>query len=96
MAYISVINSTWQLKGDFIVESASTILEESAAIPMESTALDIDFSGVSNVDTTALALILAWQRRAKEEYCRINFRNMPKSLASLATLYGVEAFLFKH
>ncbi|MDR3086786.1 MAG: STAS domain-containing protein [Azoarcus sp.] len=52
--------------------------------------LIIDLSGVTRVDSSALALLLAWLRQAS---IRIELRAMPESLLALARLYGVDALL---
>lgn len=53
----------------------------------------IDFSGAGKVDSSALSLMLAWRRRAQAAGRRLEFRNVPDSLTSLARLYGVDTLL---
>lgn len=54
---------------------------------------EIDFTRVGKVDSSALSLMLAWRRRALAAGRRLEFRNLPDSLMSLAKLYGVDALL---
>jgi phospholipid transport system transporter-binding protein len=96
MIYITAENNTWKLRGNLVVDKAETVLAESLALPMDDTALVVDFAAVNIVDTTALALVLAWKRRAKEEFSEISFINFPDNLMSLASLYGVQDFILKH
>jgi phospholipid transport system transporter-binding protein len=96
MIYITAENNTWKLRGNLVVDKAETVLAESLALPMDDTALVVDFAAVNTVDTTALALVLAWKRRAKEEFSEISFINFPDNLMSLASLYGVQDFILKH
>jgi phospholipid transport system transporter-binding protein len=49
----------------------------------------IDLAAVTEVDSSALSLIFEWQRAARQNNSRVSFRNLPESLKSLATLYGV-------
>ena len=49
----------------------------------------IDFSAVTEIDSTALSVIFEWQRAARQKKLHISFRNLPDSMKSLATLYGV-------
>ncbi len=49
----------------------------------------VDLAGVTEVDSTALSLLLEWRRTAQQNNFRISFRNLPESLKSLAALYGV-------
>ena len=48
----------------------------------------IDLAAVTEVDSTALS-VFEWRRAAQEKKLQISFRNLPDSMQSLATLYGV-------
>jgi phospholipid transport system transporter-binding protein len=49
----------------------------------------IDLGRVSQVDSSALSLLLSWQRTAQARSLPLTFRNIPDSLHSLARLYGL-------
>lgn len=49
----------------------------------------VDLAGVTEVDSTAVSLLLEWRREALRNGRRIEFRNLPGNLTSLAKLYGV-------
>ena len=49
----------------------------------------VDLAAVTEVDSTALSLLLEWRRTAQQNHVHISFRNLPESLKSLAALYGV-------
>ena len=51
--------------------------------------LTIDFSGVTGVDSSAVALLLEWRRRAVERRITLEYANLPPNLLALAALYGV-------
>lgn len=51
--------------------------------------LTIDFSGVTGVDSSAVALLLEWRRRALERGVALEFVALPANLLALADLYGV-------
>ncbi len=53
----------------------------------------IDLAQVSRVDSSAVAVLLGWQRAARERSVALHFTNPPASLTSLATLYGVTDLL---
>lgn len=55
--------------------------------------LALDFSGTGRVDSSALALLLAWLRRAKARGAAVELRALPQPLLALAKLYGVDALL---
>ena len=49
----------------------------------------VDLAAVTEVDSAALSVLFEWQRAAQRNNGRISFRNLPESLKSLASLYGV-------
>ncbi|MFT4585863.1 MAG: phospholipid transport system transporter-binding protein [Gammaproteobacteria bacterium] len=53
--------------------------------------IDVDLSEVTDVDSSALALIFHWQRNSGER--KVTLVNPPESLLALAALYGVEGLL---
>jgi phospholipid transport system transporter-binding protein len=53
----------------------------------------IDFSGLTAVDSAAVAVLLAWQRTARAKSIALSFINLPDMLQSLADLYGVAGLL---
>ena len=53
----------------------------------------IDFSGLTAVDSAAVAVLLAWQRAARAKSIALSFINLPDMLQSLADLYGVAGLL---
>jgi len=82
----------WRVSGDVLVDNANLILNHSTTFKMYGE-IEVDFSAVDNVDTSALSLMLEWQRRAIVESCKIKFTNLPESLSSLADLYGIQDFI---
>lgn len=57
-------------------------------------ATGVDCARLDQFDSSALAVLLAWQRAART--CRVapfSILNVPAQLASLAHVYGIEALL---
>lgn len=54
---------------------------------------EIDLSGVADADSSALAVIFAWLRKAQASGISLRIVNPPAGLLSLAGLYGVDEFL---
>lgn len=50
-----------------------------------------DLQAVNNADSSALAVILGWQRAAGQG--RLRLTNLPDSVISLAQLYGISDLL---
>jgi phospholipid transport system transporter-binding protein len=55
--------------------------------------LTIDFAAVSGVDSSAVALLLEWRRRARALGKTLVFVNLPPNLLALAELYGVRELI---
>jgi len=49
----------------------------------------VDLQAVTEVDSSALSLLLEWRREAQRHNVHVHYRNFPPNLTSLATLYGV-------
>jgi len=82
-------SSVVKLEGALTLETAAACFER--ALPAGD--LVFDFSDVTRVDSSALALLLAWLRRAKGEGRAVELRALPEPLLALARLYGVDALL---
>jgi phospholipid transport system transporter-binding protein len=55
--------------------------------------IEVDLSGLAEVDSSALSLLLAWQRLALETQKAIHFYGAPRSLIDLARVYGLDAVI---
>jgi len=51
--------------------------------------LIIDLAQVTEVDSSAVSMLLEWQRKAQKNKKRLYFSNIPESLKNLTQLYGV-------
>jgi len=58
--------------------------------------LTIDFSAVTGVDSSAVALLLDWRRMAVARGTTLIFVNLPANLLALAELYGVADLIQPH
>lgn len=74
------------------VQNAKAALDRGvAAIKAGHTVFDL--ASVQAVDSSAVAVLLAWKRTARKAGAALAYVNLPASLQSLAALYGVDAFL---
>jgi phospholipid transport system transporter-binding protein len=55
--------------------------------------LNVDFSQLDKVDSSAVSLMLAWLREAQRNKIKLRFTNVPDNLMSLTKLYGVADLL---
>jgi phospholipid transport system transporter-binding protein len=68
-----------------LLEAGRSLLR--AGAQQEQTLLDL--AAVREIDSSALSVILAWLRTARDRGVALRIVNPPASLISLATLYGV-------
>jgi phospholipid transport system transporter-binding protein len=53
----------------------------------------VDLGEVTEMDSSLVALLLAWMRDARLRGRDLAFANMPESLRTIARLYGVDGLL---
>jgi phospholipid transport system transporter-binding protein len=85
---IQVNGTSIELEGPITLESFCKLREATEPHIGESD-WTINWTNVKDVDSTALALILAWQRESTLRGKRIHNINLPGNLKSLAELYGI-------
>jgi phospholipid transport system transporter-binding protein len=82
----------WSISGALTIDSAARVLAASRAAPLPPSGR-VALGDVRPVDSAAVALLLAWKRRAAAEGRTLAFTGIPPSLQALAALYGVEALV---
>ncbi len=86
-------------EGDrMVVSGALTLANVAAALGQGSAAIGegvrtVDLGEVGELDSSALALLLAWLREAKRRNGDLVFSNLPQGLTTIARLYGVAELL---
>ena len=70
------------------MRNVTSVLAESAGKITDSHVV-VDLSGVTEVDSSAISLLLEWRREAARAGRRVEFQNVPPNLRTLAELYGV-------
>jgi phospholipid transport system transporter-binding protein len=83
------------VSGPITLANVAALLEEGRRHLAEG-ARSVDFAEVTEMDSAALALCLAWLRDAKAAGGAISFSNLPDSLQTIARLYGVHDLLPLH
>jgi phospholipid transport system transporter-binding protein len=88
------------LEGPLSVETLSDrVLPQSDAYCCRSDlpeCLSIDFAKVTEVDSSAVALLLEWRRESQRRGKNLSFVNLPANLMALAELYGVDDLIQPH
>ncbi len=81
-----------RLEGELAFETLPAVLAQSAEFTARTDLperLTIDFSKITSVDSSAVALLLEWRRIAAKRGKTLVFENLPANLLALAELYGV-------
>jgi len=73
-------------------ESAKAALSAGLA-QISAGASAVDCAALTQFDSSALAVLIAWQRAAQARGITLSVLNLPAALASLARAYGVESLL---
>jgi phospholipid transport system transporter-binding protein len=84
-----------RISGAMTLENVDALLNESASA-FTSANMEVDLSGVSEVDSTAVGLLFEWLRKAHSLNTSLVFVNVPSNLVSIATLYGVLDLIPQH
>jgi len=70
-----------------IANVVATVARGAALFSQESQVVDL--GGVTEVDSSAVSMLLEWQRETGRRRRQIYFANMPPKLQNLVRLYGV-------
>ena len=76
------------VQGPITIANATAVLAESAD-RFTTPVVIVDLSGVTEVDSAAVSLLLEWRRVAARANRHIQFVDLPQNLKTLADLYGV-------
>ncbi|TMH85999.1 MAG: STAS domain-containing protein [Betaproteobacteria bacterium] len=80
------------VSGPVTLANVTRLLEEGRR-HLEEGVQSVDLGEVTEMDSSLLALVLAWLRDAKARGQQVSFTNLPASLQTIARLYGVEGLL---
>ncbi|HJU71134.1 MAG TPA: STAS domain-containing protein [Paucimonas sp.] len=74
------------------VDNARKTLEDGLCA-IQSGQTEINLAQLTEIDSSAVAALLAWQRAARERQQALTFTNLPPNLQSLVQLYDVAELL---
>ena len=80
------------VSGVLTLASVAAVLREGRAA-IEQGVRTVDLGEVGELDSSALALMLAWLREARQHDRALSFTNLPQGLTTIARLYGVADLL---
>ena len=80
------------VSGALTLANVAAVLREGSAAIGEGVRI-VDLGEVGELDSSALALLLAWLREAKRQDHELAVANLPQGLTTIARLYGVAELL---
>ena len=80
------------VNGPVTLENVAQVLEEGYAA-IRGGAGAVDLAGITELDSSLLAMLLAWLREAAQAGRRLRLDNLPGGLITIAQLYGVDELL---
>jgi phospholipid transport system transporter-binding protein len=83
----------YRLVGPITMANVPALLEQCSGLCGDGDRVVIDLSGVDEVDSAAVSLLLEWKRLARRDGRKVRFINLPANLESLIALYGVGELL---
>lgn len=81
-------DDNYRVQGRITIDNAHAVLTEGLKL-FDRDGLVVDLSGLEEVDSSAVSLMLEWLRAAQRDKRKLGFINLPANLTSLATQYGV-------
>ena len=81
------------LAGPVTLANINALIAEGVRVFKSAPNVTVDLAGVTEVDSTAVSLLLEWRRAAQRDQRAIDYVNYPANLKSLIQLYGVTELL---
>ncbi len=79
----------FRVSGPVTLDNVRAVIEEGARAFDGEADATVDLSGLENVDSSAISMMLEWARDAARGGRRLRFAGLPENLKTLARVYGV-------
>ncbi len=89
---IAFANGRYTIQGPVTLDTAPVLLED-AKKQFQGSDILVDFSGVTQADSSAVGLMLEWTRDASTQGRHIRFANFTENLKTLIALYELEQLI---
>jgi phospholipid transport system transporter-binding protein len=86
---MSALSTSFTVSGELVFSTVWRWRREGQKYIAKSDQPLIDFNNINLCDSSAVALLLAWLRDAKESGKVLRFANTPQQLLNVARVYGV-------
>lgn len=85
----------YKIETELVFANANSVLQ-SGMLALRNGCAGFDFSALSKVDSSAVAVMLAWGRAAQQQGLALNWQGLPENLQSLLELYGLHHHFSSH
>lgn len=82
-----------RVRGPVVMANVEGLLQEGRARMQGAGSVVVDLSGVTEVDSSSISMLLQWLREAATRGHTLRVTGVPENMRSLATLYGVDELL---
>lgn len=86
-------NQCFKIEGCLNFQTVADLWKQSRPLMAKSTHLKFDFSGVTVLNSAALALLFEWIKYARQQKKTISFCELPNKLISLAQSAGIDTLI---
>jgi phospholipid transport system transporter-binding protein len=83
----------WRLQGELTFNTARDLYRQSLQHWNQAPTLEIDLREVHSADSAGLALLIEWQRNARQHQQTLTFLNIPAALTKLAKISQLDEIL---
>jgi phospholipid transport system transporter-binding protein len=84
--------SKLSVRGPVTIDNVVVVAERGVGL-FDREDLIIDLGQITQVDSSAVSVLLQWEREARRRNRQIRFKNVPQKLQSLIRLYGVSELI---
>lgn len=82
-----------RFSGPLTMSNVNEMLSRSTELFAHEGPWELDFSGVDDVDSAAVGLLLEWMRQAAQHGRQLRIRHLPDNFKCLLKVYGVQDLL---
>jgi phospholipid transport system transporter-binding protein len=79
----------WELSGDVTLVTVPDLFHAGVSMLRRDASVSIDMAPVKRIDSSSIALMLSWLRKAREQHAVLSFLNVPPQVQAIARLCGV-------
>jgi phospholipid transport system transporter-binding protein len=90
---VQLMNGSLFVSGKLNFGTVMEVWQQSLPLLSQCKELNFDFSGVSQTNTCALALLLEWLKYAKQHQKPLSFIQLPLKLKAIASIAGIDSLV---